>query len=58
MLVDEINKTRNLWNISEIERRIGCPKGTLMKAINKERALPMHWEIKLQELFKSLKNGK
>jgi hypothetical protein len=53
-----ILSNRNLWNISEIERRIGCPKGTLMKAINKERALPEHWEIKLQELFKSIKNGR
>lgn len=53
-----IEEYEGCLRISEIEKRIGCPKFTLTKYISGERSLPLKWVIPFEEfMVKMLRSG-
>lgn len=56
-MIDWVKKNKSVLSIRAIEKELGMPDSTLIKAVNGAQNLPRKWEQPLQEFVTELKEG-
>jgi hypothetical protein len=49
-----LQENKDVFSVSGIEKRIGCPKDTLQKAMQGKQSLPRKWEKSLEDWFQEM----
>lgn len=53
-MIDRLQKNKRLLSIRAIEKEIGMPDSTLIKAVNEVQKLPKKWEQPLNDFICAL----